>query len=69
MDDDPRGSDYRQAAEAALEQLDWCIGYIRRMRRKELARQLARNRAAIADLMPDDASRQPRWSWRAGSMT
>jgi hypothetical protein len=67
MDDGSRGGDYRQAAEAALEQLDWCIDYIRRMRRKELARQLARNRAAIMDLMPGEAPRRQRWARRTGS--
>ena len=44
-----RGDDqrYRQAAEDALEQLDWCIGYLSAIRKGRIARQLARNRAYI----------------------
>ena len=38
---------YREAAEATLEQLDWCIGYLHRIRKPTLADALARNRAEI----------------------
>jgi hypothetical protein len=38
---------YRQAAEDALQQLDWCIGYLHGIRKGKLAAQLARNRAYI----------------------
>jgi hypothetical protein len=38
---------YREAAEATLEQLDWCIGYLHRIRKPALADALARNRAEI----------------------
>lgn len=38
---------YRDAAEFTLEQLDWCISYMRSIRRTELARELSRNRDAI----------------------
>jgi hypothetical protein len=38
---------YRQAAQLALDQLDWCIDYLRRIHKPTLARQLARNRSAI----------------------
>ena len=38
---------YREAAEATLEQLDWCIGYLHRIRKSALAEALARNRSEI----------------------
>lgn len=44
-DDDVRR--YRQAAEDALEQLDWCIGYLHGTGKRTITRQLARNRAYI----------------------
>ena len=41
------GQRYRQAAEDALEQLDWCIGYLHGIHKWRISRQLARNRAYI----------------------
>lgn len=38
---------YRQAAHLALDQLDWCINYLRRIHKSKIADQLARNRSAI----------------------
>ena len=38
---------YRQAADDALQQLDWCIGYIHGIRKVRISRVLARNRAII----------------------
>ena len=38
---------YRQAAEDALQQLDWCIGYLHGIRKVEVSRALAKNRAQI----------------------
>ena len=38
---------YRQAAEDALQQLDWCIGYLHGIRKGAISRQLARNRSYI----------------------
>lgn len=38
---------YRKAAQLALEQLDWCIDYLRRIHKPRIARQLAKNQAAI----------------------
>ncbi len=38
---------YRQAAEDALQQLDWCIGYLHGIRKEKISRQLARNRSYI----------------------
>ena len=38
---------YRQAAEDALGQLDWCIGYFHGIRKERLSAQLAKNRSYI----------------------
>jgi hypothetical protein len=38
---------YRQAAEDALQQLDWCIGYLHGIRKQKISARLARNRACI----------------------
>ena len=41
------GERYRAAAEAALDQLDWCIAYLHRIRKSPIADVLARNRSEI----------------------
>lgn len=41
------GPHYRQAAEDALQQLDWCIGYLHGIRKVRISTQLARNRSQI----------------------
>lgn len=38
---------YRRAAEDALQQLDWCIGYLHGIRKTEISRALSRNRSQI----------------------
>jgi hypothetical protein len=38
---------YRQAAEDALQQLDWCIGYLHGIRKLDVSRALAKNRSHI----------------------
>jgi hypothetical protein len=38
---------YRKAADDALQQLDWAIGYLHGIRKIEIARALARNRSYI----------------------
>lgn len=38
---------YREAAEDALQQLDWCIGYLHGIRKRHISRQLSRNRETI----------------------
>jgi|tagenome__1003787_1003787.scaffolds.fasta_scaffold19146216_1 hypothetical protein len=38
---------YRRAAEETLEQVDWCIGYLYRIRKPEIARALESNRSTI----------------------
>ena len=51
-DDDDDGRDdeverYRRAAEDALQQLDWCIGYLHGIRKVDISRALSRNRSFI----------------------
>ena len=41
------GERYRAAAEAALDQLDWCIAYLHRIKKSPIATALARNRSQI----------------------
>ena len=38
---------YRRAAEDALGQLDWCIGYLHGIRKVGISRALAKNRSFI----------------------
>jgi hypothetical protein len=38
---------YRRAAEDALQQLDWCIGYLHGIRKVDVSRALAKNRSFI----------------------
>jgi hypothetical protein len=38
---------YRQAADDALQQLDWAIGYLHGIRKVEISRALAKNRSYI----------------------
>jgi hypothetical protein len=50
QDDDGRDEElkrYRQAAEDALQQLDWCIGYLHGIKKVEISRALAKNRSHI----------------------
>ena len=42
---------YRRAAEDALQQLDWAIGYLHGIRKTEISRALAKNRSYIRKRM------------------
>jgi hypothetical protein len=42
---------YRVAAEEALNQLDWCIAYLHRIRKPAIAAALQRNRSEIGRRM------------------
>ena len=51
---------YRQAAHDALEQLDWCIGYLHGSRKVAVAAALARNRVVIRQsLLQEQAQPTP----------
>jgi hypothetical protein len=47
---------YRQAAQDALQQLDWCIGYLHGIRKTPISRQLAKNRSYIKRNLMKEAS-------------
>jgi hypothetical protein len=47
MDQNSDAMRYRRAAEDALQQLDWCIGYLHGIRKSQLSARLARNRQFI----------------------
>ena len=49
---------YRQAAEDALQQLDWAIGYLHGIRKTEISNALAKNRSHIRRRLMDQ-SEQP----------
>jgi hypothetical protein len=59
MADDDRGNHakeaerYRQAAEDALQQLDWCIGYLHGIRKVKISKALAKNRSVIRTTLLD----------------
>lgn len=38
---------YRKAAHATLNELDWCVEYLRRIQKEKLSQQLATNAAGI----------------------
>jgi hypothetical protein len=40
---------YRQAAWDALDQLDWCINYLHRIRKDSIAKGIERNRLRIME--------------------
>ena len=55
VDDKQREADrYRRAAEDALQQLDWAIGYLHGIRKVEISRALAKNRSYIRRQLMDE---------------
>jgi len=44
---------YRRAAEDALQQLDWCIGYLHGIQKTKISRALSRNRSQIRSELMD----------------
>jgi hypothetical protein len=56
VDRDDEAERYRRAAEDALQQLDWCIGYLTGIRKTNIARMLANNRAYIRRTLLDQAT-------------
>jgi hypothetical protein len=51
---------YRRAAEEALQQLDWCIGYLHGIRKAQLSTRLAKNREFIKrQMMKEDTAPTP----------
>jgi hypothetical protein len=55
-----QGERYRRAAEDALQQLDWCIGYLHGIRKGKISRALAKNRSFIKrELMKQETEPLP----------
>ena len=51
---------YRRAAEDAMQQLDWCIGYLHGIRKDAEAKMLSRNRQVIRqNLLQREAEPDP----------
>jgi hypothetical protein len=46
---------YRQAADDALQQLDWTIGYLHGIRKTEISKALAKNRSYIRKRLMGEA--------------
>ena len=46
---------YRRAAEDALQQLDWAIGYLHGIRKTEISKALAKNRSYIRKQLMGEA--------------
>ena len=67
-EEDPKQEEadrYRKAAEDALQQLDWAIGYLHGIRKVQISRALAKNRSYIRqELM--GRSEQPMPSQQTG---
>ena len=54
---DEHAERYRQAAENALRQLDWCVSYFRRIHKGRISAQLAKNAAHIRSALPQGGRR------------
>jgi hypothetical protein len=44
---------HREAARAALGQIDWCVEYLRRIRKTSISRQREKNKTAIRPRMDE----------------
>jgi predicted transcriptional regulator of viral defense system len=51
---------YRRAAEEALRQLDWCVEYLRRINKPQVATRLAKNRDYIRKNLMGERPRRVR---------
>lgn len=54
MDRDEEAARYRRAAQMALRELEWCVEYLRRIRKFRLAEELAKNHVAIRRRLEED---------------
>ena len=45
---------YRRAAEETLDQLDWCVDYLYRIGKPDIAKAIGKNRTKIRRRMWDD---------------
>ena len=54
MAHDDEAERYRKAAHQTLDQLDWCVEYLHSIRKTKIAREIAKNRSAIARRLRED---------------
>jgi hypothetical protein len=54
---DSQAERYRAAAEATLSQVEWCVSYLHRIRKPEIAESIDKNRRFIQQRMNEDAPR------------
>jgi hypothetical protein len=47
---------YRRAAEDALQQLDWCIGYLHGIHKPQISARLAQNRQFIKEQLMKEST-------------
>lgn len=57
---DDEAARYREAARLTLEQVDWCVNYLRSIRKKQIARTMAENSSAIAERLASIESDPPK---------
>ena len=48
MANDDEAARYREAARLTLQQVDWCVNYLYRIKKTQIARAIAKNSSAIA---------------------
>jgi hypothetical protein len=58
---------YRRAAHMTLDQLDWCVEYLRRLGKRRISKQIAKNRSAIAGRLNPQEGDAPERVSRRGS--
>ena len=59
---------YKRAMEDALQQLDWCVGYLQGIQKSKVARVLAQNRRHIAsDIAGEEETQLPTEESKAAS--
>jgi hypothetical protein len=65
MAHDDEAARYREAAHCILDQLAWCVEYLRSIRKTEIAERIDKNRSAIARSMPAPGARPRKRATRA----
>ena len=61
MERDEEAARYRRAAQLALSQLEWCVEYLRGIRKYRLAEQLKKNHAAISRRLYESSNGAGHW--------
>lgn len=64
MASDDEAARYRDAALMVLNQLDWCVEYLRSIHKNQIADRIAQNRSAIMRRLETDGDREVRGAAR-----